>query len=97
VTRGVAPRAEDHMSKTPPVTIYSLTTCGWSRKAKEYFKQRGIKAFVIEYDTVGPELQQKISAEMSKEGANGFPFVRIGGKVVKGYDTNAYDRLLKSA
>ena len=23
---------------TPPVTIYSLTTCGWSRKAKEYFK-----------------------------------------------------------
>jgi arsenate reductase-like glutaredoxin family protein len=47
------------MSK-PPVTIYSLTTCGWSRKTKEYFKQRGIKAFVIEYDTAGPELQRKI-------------------------------------
>ena len=89
-------RVEDHMS-TPPVTIYSLTTCGWSRKAKEYFKQRGIKAFVIEYDTAGPELQQKISAEMRKEGADGFPFVRIAGKVVKGYDPAAYDRLLKAA
>ena len=85
------------MSKTPPVTIYSLTTCGWSRKAKEYFKQRGIKAFVIEYDTAGPDLQQKISAEMRKERADGFPFVRIGGRVVKGYDPATYDRLLRGA
>jgi glutaredoxin len=85
------------MGKTPPVTIYSLTTCGWSRKTKEYFKQRGIQAFVIEYDTAGPELQRKIAAEMRKEGADGFPFVRIGGKVVKGYDPAAFDRLLKAA
>ncbi len=85
------------MSRTPPVTIYSLTTCGWSRKAKEYFKQRGIKAFVIEYDTAGTDLQQKIAAEMRREGAEGFPFVRIGGKVVKGYDPSTFDLLLKSA
>ena len=85
------------MSNPPPVTIYSLTTCGWSRKAKEYFTQRGIKAFVIEYDTAGSALQQKISAEMRKAGADGFPFVRIGGTVVKGYDPATYDRLLKSA
>lgn len=85
------------MTTTPPVTIYSLTTCGWSRKAKEYFKQRGVKAYVIEYDTVSPELQQKISAEMRGEGADGFPFVRIGGRVVKGYDPAAYDRLLRAA
>ncbi|HTX67832.1 MAG TPA: glutaredoxin family protein [Thermoleophilia bacterium] len=85
------------MSKTPPVTIYSLTTCGWSRKAKDYFKQRGIKAFVIEYDTVGPDLRQKISEEMRKAGADGFPFVRIAGRVVKGYDPAAYERLLKGA
>jgi glutaredoxin len=85
------------MNTSPPVTIYSLTTCGWSRKAKEYFKQRGIKAFVIEYDTAGPDLKQKITAEMRRAGADGFPFVRIGGTVVKGYDPATYDRLLKSA
>ena len=85
------------MSATPAVTIYSLTTCGWSRKAKDYFKQRGFKAFVIEYDTAGPDLQQKITAEMRAEGADGFPFVRIGGKVVKGFDPTTYDRLLKRA
>ena len=85
------------MSVTPPVTIYSLTTCGWSRKAKDYFRQRGVKAAVIEYDTAGPDLQQKIGAEMRAEGADGFPFVRIGGKVVKGFDPTTYDRLLKGA
>jgi glutaredoxin len=96
-TARLAARWRITMSKRPPVTIYSLTTCGWSRKAKEYFKQRGIKAFVIEYDTAGPDLRQKISAEMRKEGADGFPFVRIGGRVVKGYDPATYDRLLRGA
>ena len=27
----------------------------------------------------------------------GFPFVRIGGRVVKGYDPATYDRLLRGA
>lgn len=81
----------------PPVTIYSLTTCGWSRKAKDFFRRRGVDAFVIEYDTAGPDLQGKISAEMKAEGADGFPFVRIAGTVVKGYDEKNYERLLKGA
>ena len=52
------------MTKNPPVTIYSLTTCGWSKKTKAFFKQHGVDAFVIEYDMAGPDLQRKISAEM---------------------------------
>ena len=81
----------------PPVTIYSLSTCGWSRKAKAYFKERGVDFSAIEYDMVGPDLQQRISAEMRQNGADGFPFVKIGRHVVKGYDTASYERLLKSA
>jgi glutaredoxin len=85
------------MSPNPPVTIYSLTTCGWSKKAKAYFKQRRVEAYVIEYDMAGPELQKKISAEMRRYGADGFPFVKIGRHVVKGYDPASFERLLKSA
>jgi glutaredoxin len=85
------------MSPNPPVTIYSLTTCGWSKKAKAYFKQRRVEAYVIEYDMAGPELQKKISAEMRRYGADGFPFVKIGRNVVKGYDPASFERLLKSA
>jgi len=85
------------MSMHPPVTIYSLTTCGWSRKTKDFFRQRGIDAFVIEYDTVGFDLQRKIAAEMRAEGAEGFPFVRIAGKVVKGYDPVRFEQLLRGS
>ena len=63
---------------TPPVTIYSLTTCGWSRKAKAYFEERGIPFYAIEYDMSGPDLQRKIGAEMQEHGAEGFPYVKIG-------------------
>lgn len=79
---------------TPPVTIYSLTTCGWCLKTKRFFEQRGVKAFVIEYDQVGPDLQRKISEEMRRDGAGGFPFVRIGGQAVKGYDPARFEALL---
>jgi glutaredoxin len=78
----------------PPVTIYSLTTCGWSKKAKEFFKARGVDAFVIEYDTAGPDLQRKIAAELQQHGAKGFPFVIIGGKVVPGYNPQRFAELL---
>ena len=81
---------------TPIVTIYSLTTCGWSAKAKAFFRARGISPFVIEYDMAGPELQAKISAEMAQHGANGFPFVKIAGHVVPGYSPDDYERLLKA-
>lgn len=82
---------------TPPVTIYSQTTCGWSRKAKDYFRQRGIQVSVIEYDMAGRDLQRKLDAEMRAAGASGFPFVRIGRHVVKGYDPARFDELLKRA
>ena len=61
------------MSATPAVTIYSLTTCGWSRKAKAYFKERGVDFYAIEYDMAGPDLQHKISAEMRQNGPMGSP------------------------
>jgi glutaredoxin len=82
---------------SPPVTIYSLTTCGWSRKAKAYFQERGVDFHAIEYDMAGPELQQKISAEMRQNGADGFPYVKIGGHIVKGYDPALYEQWLKPA
>jgi glutaredoxin len=81
----------------PTVTIYSLTTCGWSAKAKAFFRERGIDAYVIEYDMVGADLQRKIAAEMREHGADGFPFVYIGAHAVPGYSPERYAELLKGA
>ena len=61
---------------TPPVTIYSLTTCGWSRKAKAYFEERGIPFYAIEYDMAGPDLQRKIGAQVVR-GYDAESFARL--------------------
>ncbi len=45
----------------------------------------------------GPDLQRKIGAEMQEHGAEGFPYVKIGAQVVKGYDAESFARLLKGA
>jgi glutaredoxin len=79
---------------TLPVTIYSLTTCGWSRKAKAFFAERGIDPYTIEYDLAGPALRAKIDQEMHDADARGFPFVRIGGVAVNGYDPARFEHLL---
>lgn len=79
----------------PPVTIYSLTTCNWSTKTKKYFSDKGVDAFVFEYDRQDRELRRKIDEEMKSHGASGFPFVKIGSAVVKGYNPDAFERLLR--
>jgi glutaredoxin len=87
--------ATDTQSK-PTVAIYSLTTCQWCARAKAFFRARGITPLVVEYDMAGPELQAKIAAELRAHGASGFPFVKIGGRVVPGYDPGEYERLLRA-
>jgi glutaredoxin len=80
----------------PPVTVYALSTCAWSAKAKAFFRQRHIEPFIFDYDKVGADLQQKMAAEMRRFGADGFPMVKIGRHVVKGYAPEVYERLLKA-
>ncbi len=85
------------MTEQPTVVIYSLTTCGWCAKAKDFFRQRGISPFVVEFEMAGLELKRKMAAEMRQAGANGFPFVKIGGYAVSGYDPERYEKLLRRA
>ena len=85
------------MATTPTVVIYSLTTCGWCAKAKAFFRARGIDPLVVEYDMAAPDLQAKLAAEMQQHGADGFPFVKIGRNVVRGFSPSEYERYLRAA
>ena len=77
------------------VMMYTLTTCSWCRKAKEYFRDSNVLFDHVDYDLTGAEEQRKILQEMSDHGSNSFPFVKIGGEVVVGYDPEKYSDLLK--
>jgi len=76
------------------VTVYTLSTCPWCRKTKKFFAEHDIPFTYIDYDLADEATQKKISEEVDAAGATGFPFVRIDGEVIVGYQPERYSRAL---
>lgn len=76
------------------VSMYALSTCPWCRKAKKFFADHGIKFDFIDYDLADEATQARIMRELDAEGVNGFPFVRIDGQGVEGFQPARYSQLL---
>lgn len=76
------------------VFMYTLSTCPWCRKTKQFFKENNIPFDYVDYDLQGEEEQQKIIDEMTKAGGMAFPFVKIGDQIVVGYNPEKYAELL---
>ncbi len=80
------------------VSMYTLSTCPWCRKTKKFFKDRNIPFEYVDYDLAGEREQDRISKDMMKyTGHISFPFVRIGDKVIIGYNPEQYEEELKQA
>jgi glutaredoxin len=77
------------------VTIYTLSTCPWCHKAKQFFTQNDIPFTYVDYDLADEQTQGRISQELDAAGATGFPFVKIGDRVISGYQPEAYSKTLK--
>jgi glutaredoxin len=78
------------------VSMYTLSTCPWCRKAKQFFTERNIPFTYIDYDLADDPTQKKILQELDAAGATGFPFVKIGDKIITGYQPELYSKALKS-
>lgn len=78
------------------VILYTLSTCPWCRKAKQFFAERNIPFTYVDYDLADQATQGKILQELDAAGATGFPFVRIGDTVIAGYQPELYSKALKS-
>ncbi len=76
------------------VTMYTLSTCPWCRKAKKFFADHEVKFQYTDYDLADEATQAKIMRELDAEGVKGFPFVRIGDQTVEGYQPARYTELL---
>ena len=78
------------------VSMYTLSTCPWCRKTKKFFKDHGIPFDYVDYDLASPEEQAKIREDVKKYTDNlAFPFVKIDGDVVSGYNPEKYEELIK--
>jgi len=79
------------------VFMYTLSTCPWCRKAKQFFKKKGTSFEFIDYDLADDSEKTRIRDEMLKHSDSaGFPYVKINGDVVVGYDPKKYKELLTS-
>ena len=75
------------------VTLYTLSTCPWPQ-GEEVFRHRNIPFTYIDNDLADEATQEKISKELDAAGATGFPFVKIGDKVILGSQPDVYSRTL---
>ncbi len=76
------------------VSMYTLSTCPWCRRTKKFFTDRNIPFEYTDYDLADKKEQEKILKEMSKYSGSAFPFVKIDGKSVIGYNPEKYSELL---
>ena len=76
------------------VSIYTLSTCPWCRKTKNFFIEHNVPFDYVDYDLADEKTQERIMEELDANGANGFPFVKIGNDVIIGYNPERFAELL---
>jgi glutaredoxin len=75
--------------------MYTLSTCPWCRKTKQFFRDRNVPFDYIDYDLAAEAQQEKIVDEIQKSGVQlAFPFVKINGEIVVGFNPERYAELL---
>lgn len=72
------------------VTIYTTPSCGWCRRAKQYFQEH-----LVSYSEKDVAVDQAAREEMfQKSGQLGVPVIDVGGTIVIGYNEPELARLL---
>lgn len=73
------------------VKIYTTPECPWCKKAKEFFKEHGVK--YTEIDVAGDEKAAKEMIDIS--GQMGVPVTVVDSQVIVGFDKPALKKALK--
>ena len=74
------------------VVIYSTPTCPYCRRAKEFFKQKGID--FTDYNVAEDKEKEKAQEMIKKSGQMGVPVILIDGEIVIGFNQALVEKLL---
>ena len=83
---------------TQNVTIFTLSTCMWCKKCKQYLKDKDIQYKYIDVDQIGSEQKKQIMdylKENYKPDRIAYPFLVCDDKFVVGYDPNKYEEIIR--
>ena len=83
---------EEVAENSPTVEIYETSWCGYCKKAKDFFRSRGIDfvTYDIDRDQQARSRMQTLTSRMA------VPFVVINGQGVPGYNVTAYEQALQN-
>ena len=77
------------------VKLYTLSTCPWCRKAKQFFSDKCVPFDYVDVDLLEGEEQEKITDEIYKiSGSLQYPVVVIDDQVVTGFNPSRYSDIL---
>ena len=75
------------------ITIYTTSTCPYCHMAKDFFSERK-----IEFEEIDVSKDQEKAEEMVKlSGQMGVPVIKIGDKIIIGFDKEKIESVLKSS
>ena len=83
---------DDEEGNAPSVELYTTNWCTYCKKAKAFFRSKGI-AFT-EYNIEKDKAAAQRMASLTESRA--VPFVIINGKMIQGYSIGAYERALRN-
>jgi len=70
--------------------IFSTSTCSWCRRAKKYFRERGVS-----FKEINVERDPKAARDLvRKTGQSGVPVIKIGNAWIVGFDKARIEREL---
>jgi glutaredoxin len=83
---------EEVAADTPTVEIYETSWCGYCKKAKDFFRSRGIDfvTYDIDQDQQARSRMQSLTRRMA------VPYVVINGQGIQGYSVAAYEQALQN-
>jgi glutaredoxin len=80
------------------VMLYSLTTCPWCRKTKQFFSDRGVPFSFLDVDTAALPDREKATATIRElTGSLQYPTVIVNGLVAQGYVPDQFADMLHQA
>lgn len=79
------------------VSMYTLSTCPWCRRAKTFFNDHQIPFEFTDVDELDDEQREEVAARvMELCGALQYPVVVINGDPIQGYDPDGYASRLRT-
>ena len=91
VTKSSSYTTQTEKSSEPRVELYSTSWCGYCKKARLFFRDRGIR--FVEYD-----IEKDLNAayrKMQLDSGRGVPFAVINGQKISGYSEARYIRAIE--